>query len=260
MELSAVHIAITIGAIEADRAPAWWIEGRRGDPLGRVGVTLPDPAGTLHETLQPGNPLTIEIGYRDQAAVTWSGTVIMLAPGETRDQIEVRGCNAALPLSRTIVTQAWENETPEAIVSWAIRTAGLSVGHIDPTGVTLPRFVASACSVWQMVQQVIESCSRQFGLNMSRRALWMGRDGVNWSDGEEPGDMPLIATGAGLIRHEPGVSRTTLSRIETWLLPDLDHSRLVHLQDVRRGIDAIVTAQRVRHEGAPDRTRTFIWY
>jgi hypothetical protein len=260
MELTALRIDITIGSLEAQRAPGWWIESRRGDPLSRAGVTLPDPAGDLHRSLAKGEPMTIEIGYRGQASVTWSGTVSALVPGETKDQMEVRACDGAQPLNTTKVTQSWENETPEAIAAWAIRHAGLTVGRIEPTGVTLPRYIASNIPVWQMVRQLSESCERHFGVDMSGRALWLGRDGVTWGDYDEPGDTPLLATGAGLIRHEPAPADNLLSMIETWLLPDLTHSRLVHLQDVRRGIDTTPRAQRVRHEGSPDKARTIIWY
>lgn len=266
MEISGIRIDITINDLELQRCPSWWIESLRGNPLGRAGVTLPDPDGELHRAIQVGHPITIEVGYRNQDPETWTGTVALVYPGETRDQLEVRAVDGAKPLTDKRIIQAWENESPEAIVAWAIRQAGLEVGKIEPTGITIPRFVASNTPVWQVVRQVAETCERQYGLDMSGRALWLGSEWVNWSDGDEPGptgpkgDMPLIATMDNLIRHEPATSGNALGMIETFLLADLSHSRRIHLQDDKRNIDTTLRAQRVRHEGTPDSTRTFIWY
>lgn len=260
MEISGIRIDITIGNLEVQRAPFWWIDTLRGHPLGRVGVTLPDPHGDLHKSIKVGDAITIEVGYRNQTPVTWNGSVAQVEPGETRDQLEVRAVDMAKPLTTCRIIQAWENESPEAIVAWAIRAAGLGVGTIEPTGIIIPRFVASNTPVWQLVRQVAHTCEAAFGIDMTGRALWLGAEGVNWGDLDEPGDVPLIATQAGLIRHEPATSGNSSPLIETWLLADLMHSRRVHLQDDRRGIDEVVRAQRVRHEGTPDKARTFIWY
>ena len=260
MEISGIRIDITIGGYETQRAPLWWIESLRGYPLGRAGVTLPDPEGELHQAIKVGDAIEIEVGYRDQDSVSWTGTVALVYPGETRDQLEIRAIDGAKPLTDTKIIQAWENETPEAIVAWAIGRTGLSIGKIDPTGVTLPRFVASNIPVWQVVRQVAESCERQFGLEMAARALWLGSAGANWSDSDEPGYVPVIATMEGLIDHDPATQGIATPMITTWLLADLSHSRLIHLQDDKRGIDDVFRAQRVRHEGTPDKTRTFIWY
>lgn len=260
MELSGIRVDITVGNLEFHRAPAWWIESLRGYPLGRAGITLPDPSGDLHRAITVGDAVTLEFGYRSAQTVVWSGTVTQVYPGETRDQLEVRAVDAAQLLTTTRVIQSWENETPEAIVTWAVRQTGLPLGVIEPTGVVIPRFIASNCPVWQLVRQVAQSYCDAFGIEMDGRALWLGRDGVNWADRDEPGDVPVIATGAGLIDHEPATAGTAMSWVETWLLADLSHSRLVHLSDDRREIDETFRAHRVRHEGAPERVRTFIWY
>jgi hypothetical protein len=260
MELNGVRLDISIGDLELQRTPAWWIESLRGYPMGRAGITLPDPDGDLHRSIKTGDAVSFDFGYREEESATWTGTVELVYPGDTRDQLEIRAVDEALPLTKTKVVQAWENESPEAIVAWAIRQAGLQVGRIEPTGVVIPRFVASNCPVWQMVRQVAQSCREAFGLDMDGRALWLGEDGVNWGDYDEPGYTPVIATGEGLIDHEPAGGEHAMSMIETWLLADLTHSRLVRLVDHRRSMDMTFRAQRVRHEGSPDRARTFIWY
>lgn len=260
MELSGLSLDITIGSYEIMRSPRWWVESLRHYPLGRAGITLPDPDGDLYESISAGDAVSITFGHRDQNPATWSGTVTDRFPGQTRDEIEIRAVDSSLPLTSTRICQAWENETPEAIVKWALGQTGLSIGTIAATGVVLPRFSAANISVWQLAQQAKQSCRDAFGLDMTKWALWLGRNGVNWSDTDEPGDTPLIATTDNLLRHEPNDWSSGMSLIETFLIPDLSHSRLVHLQDDWRGIDTTVRALRVRHEGTPDKIRTLIWY
>lgn len=259
MELTGERIDIVIGEYELYRSPSWFIESQRGLPLSRAGVIVPDPDGTLFTALTVGSPLLITVGYRNQEPVTWSGTVDSIKPGDTRDQIEVSGVNTARPLTDTRIVQAWENETPEAILTWAINQAGLKVGVVASPGVVIPRFVASNIPVWQIAKQLQETCRTGFGLDLSGWALWLGSAGVNWSGAPEPGDVPTVATLDNLICHEPSTG-SGWGQIETYLLPDLMHSREIRLCDDLRLIDTVVMAQRVRHEATPDRSRTFIWY
>lgn len=260
MEISGVRIDITIGDLEIYRSPRWWIESLRHFPLGRAGITLPDPDGELYQTIKTGDAVTITLGYRNQVPTTWNGTVSSISPGETYDQVEIRAVDGSLPLAKTLILQSWENETPEAIIKWAIQQAGLQVGKIGETGMILPRASAGNIPVWQLIQQIKQSCREAFDLDMSSWALWLGKDGINWGDSDEPGDTVTIASSANLINHKPVDSITGMSQIETYLLADLTHSRLIRLQDDRRSIDKVHRALRVRHEGTPDRVRTFVWY
>ncbi|BCS55203.1 hypothetical protein [Geobacter sp. SVR] len=260
MEISGIRLDITIGDLQVYRAPGWWIDSQRHYPLGRAGITLPDPEGDLYRTIAIGDAVTIRLGYRNQVPAEWTGTVTGRYPGATADQLEVVATDRSLPLATTRIMQSWENESPEAIVAWAIRQAGLAFGTISSPGVQLPRVSAANIPVWQLVQQLQHSCSQAFGLDMSGWALWMGKAGVNWGNHDEPGDVVTIATTDNLIDHRPQDWPRGLSLIEAFLLPDLSHSRRFRLQDDRRGIDALHRAVRVRHEGTPDRCRTYVWY
>jgi hypothetical protein len=262
MEIAGINIRIRLGGREVQRAPRWWIDSERHAPLGRAGVTLPDPGGEIFRGGVLGAALEIRLGYRGRVPATWSGTVTGICPGRTRDQVEIVAVDGAVLLSRVRILQSWENETPEAIIAWSVRQAGLPVGRIDRPGVILPRFAASHVPVWQVARQAAHSCQGAFDLDMRRWALWRGADGaVHWGDFDEPGAVPAIATGAGLIGHAPVTDASAgLSRVESFLLPDLRHSRLFRLRDVRRGVDGSYRALRVRHEGEPDKARTHIWY
>lgn len=260
MEISGVRVDITIGELEVFRAPSWWIESLRHYPLGRAGITLPDPTGELYQSIKPNDPVSISLGYRNQAPVTWSGTVAIRFPGQTADQLEIRCIDGSRPLTEIRVKQSWENETPEALIAWAIRQTGLNVGRIGATGMVLPRISAANIPVWQLIRQVKQSCREAFDLDMSKWALWLGKNGVNWGDFDEPGDTVSIATAENLIDHEPNDFYSGMGKIETYLLADLYHSRLIRLVDDTRNIDSVHRAIRVRHEGTPDRVRTFAWY
>lgn len=260
MEINGINLNITIGDLEVYRSPSWWIESLRGWPLGRAGITLPDASRELYQAIKVGDPVSISVGYRDQEAASWNGTVANICQGETADQLEVRAVDKALPIVETRILQSWENETPEALVSWIIRQTGLPVGKIGQTGMVLPRVSAANIPAWQLIQQIKLSCRQAFGLDMSRWALWLGAGGGNWGDFDEPGDVLPIATGGLLINHEPNDWRSGMSMIKTHLVPGLRHSRLIRLQDDRRSIDQVHRAVRVRHEGTPDRVRSFVYY
>ncbi len=260
MEISGLRLNITIGEHEVYRAPRWWIDSQRSFPLGRAGVILPDPERDLYKSIKRGDAVEITCGYRDRDPAVWRGSVLYCGPGETKDQIEVSAVDGSLPLAAIRVTQSWENETPEAIIKWAVNKAGLTIGRIDAPGIVLPRFIASNIPVWQVARQAAHSCQAAFEIDMSRWAFWLGASGVNWGDFDEVGEAPVITTGDGLISHSPAEGPAALSMIETFLLPELTHSRQVHLQDNWRGIDERFRALRVKHEGTPDTARTFIWY
>lgn len=242
------------------RSPRVWIESARHKPLSRAGITLPDPKGDLYRSILVDEQAEIRLGYKNEIPAIWKGTVAWKKHGN-KDQIEVGIVGEEKPLAETLITMSWENETPEAIVRYAISQSGLPVGQIDSPGVTFPRFAASNIPVWQVARQCEHTCRKSFDLDMSKWALWRGLDGkVNWGDFDEPGDVPVIKTAAGLIRHMPASDAKALSMVETFLLAGFMHSMKFSLVDTRRGIDEQFRALRVRHEVKDLSVRTFIWY
>jgi len=258
--ITGIRTHISIGGLEIMRTPHVWIECERHSPLSRAGITLADPKGEYYRSVGLNYPVRIRIGYRDEEPAVWKGSVSRKEPG-TKDQIEIRAVGQDLALTTNII-QSWANETPEAIIGWAVGQAGLPTGQIDSPGVTFPWFTARNIPVWQVARQCAHTCQRAFGLDMSRWALWMGASGkVNWGDFDEPGDVPVIASGAGLIKHMPANGTgALLSMVETFLLAGFRHSRKFRLIDNRRGIDDEFRALRVRHDITDRAVRTFIWY
>lgn len=262
MELSGLTMRIQAGPFEVYRAPRIVISSVRHTPMCSIVVALSDPAGAMAGRISAGDALTVELAYRGQAPATWTGRIVSTR-AQNRDQVEIRATRSAdLPLD-TKIRQSWADESPEAIIRWSAGQAGLAVGRIDSPGIVIPRFAAASIPVWAVARSAACTVQRACDIDMSRWALWVGPTGrLNWGDFDEPDTVavPVVATGAGLIRHYQDSTAKGLFTLETFLLPDLTHSRSVRIQDAVRGSNALVRALAVRHEVEPSRARTFISY
>lgn len=261
MNINGIRTHIIVGNIEILRCPHLMIESVRRNPLPRFEVTLPDPKGDISRTIKLGEAMNIGLGYRDKAPAIWNGTVKAVRPGN-KDQIIISGVGRDDELLKlTTICQSWENETPEAIVKYAAAQTGLPLARIDSPGVHFPRFVSSTIPVWQLARQAAETCQRGFDLDMSAWKMWLGPDGIHWGDHDQPSRIgPIIETGAGLIKHSPANDPDALSQVETFLLPDLMHSRAFILIDNKRGINDRFRALEVRHIVKETSARTHIRY
>ncbi|MBF0590186.1 MAG: hypothetical protein HQL53_13780 [Magnetococcales bacterium] len=245
--------------LRIDRISSLIVSARRHQPLSQAVLSLADPAGEVFRAVSVSDRVRIHFGERDGDAATWYGSVTTVQQAGP-DQIEIGCVGEEQPLSTYLITQTWRNETPESILADTIRQAGLAVGRIDKTGMILPHFVAANQCPWEISESLAGTCQRQLGLDMSRWALWMSSTGhVNWGDFEEQKPtLPVIATGAGLIRHQPAEGNLSESRIETFLLPNLWHSQPVRLKDQRRGLNELRRVLAVEHRIDQGSARTFI--
>ncbi|WP_415714386.1 hypothetical protein [Maridesulfovibrio sp.] len=261
MNINGVRTHIIIGELEVLRCPRLEIRSVRRAPMWTFEITLPDPQGEIYQAVSLGDAVNMGIGYRDAAATKWAGTVKAVRPGN-KDQIIISGVGADDELlNTTIVCQSWENETPEAIVKYAAGLTGLEIAQIDSIGMVIPRFVASTIPVWQLVRQVNETCQRAFDLDMSAWKFWLGPDGIHWGDHDQPSACyPGIMTGEGLITHLPADNPAALSQVETFLLPNMRHSRMFALVDNKRGINDRFRALEVLHLIENTSARTHISY
>jgi hypothetical protein len=89
-----------------------------------------------------------------------------------------------------------------------------------------------------------------------------GAGNACWGDFDDPSQtvIPGIASGSNLIEHAPATDAAALGMVETFLMPGLMHSQCFRLRDIRRGVDEIFRALRVRHETSGTSARTFVWY
>ncbi len=259
--ISGFNIQIRVGSIEAQRAPKVQILSQRNHPLTLITVVLPDPQGEICRLIRDRDPMAIVMGYRNQAAAQWSGSVLGGPESRGKDQVVINGIGPERVLVETLIKQSFYQETPESIVRFAIGQAGLQAGKIEPIGMMFPRFIASNIPVWQVARQCEATCHRAYGMDMRSRTFWMGRDGrVNWGNFCESADMPVIESQANLISHSPGESTAGLSRVETFMLPHMMHSMKFRLKDFRRGIEGIFKAEKVMHRFGDNQPRTFISY
>ena len=261
MVLDGIRTHIRIGAFEVMRCAELELGGLRRMPLSHCSVLLNDAGGRMFAAVADGDAVTIRLGYRSETPAEWTGTVVRK---EGRgDQTLVCATGSCRALTEMTICESFIDETPEAVVRWAIRQAGLPVGRIDSPGVVFPRFTASGIPLWQVARQCEHTCRKAFGLDMSGWDLWVGSDGrVNWGDFEEEGDVPVIATGAGLISHRPvgGLSARRVNIVETFLMPEFWHSRKFRLVDIRRGIDSTFRATGIKHFVTGSCARTLISY
>jgi hypothetical protein len=214
MEISGIRLDVTIGSHEIYRAPRWYFNSERKYAVQRAGITLPDPDRELWKSIHAGDAVEISLGYRDTTPATWHGTVAYRGQGKTRDQMEIMAVDRAMLLDATKITQAWENETPEAIVRWSVRKTGVVDRPHRCRGYGAARFVASKRPVWQVAAQAERSCSEAFGLDM--RGGPCGWEPTRQLGGfDEPVDVPVmprvrissVIRPAVVPRHGPGSRR-----------------------------------------------------
>ncbi|XPV77694.1 MAG: hypothetical protein ACNI27_07185 [Desulfovibrio sp.] len=259
-QLSTVTVSIFMGGIHIQRVPRLILRSTRFDPLQVANIVVPDPRGELHRFVKAGMRVDISIGMRGFQPEIWSGEVSGIGSGATKDQIFIIA-KRGLELVQPCIKESFENETPEAVMRWAILQAGLTADVIDYVGVVLPRISVANLSLNELALQLGHSCKHGFAVDMSHRALWLGAGGVCWSDGKVPGSIPVISTGEDLIKHTPLENYAYgLGLVETFLLPEFGHSRMFRIVDSRRGIDASFRALGVEHHISPNKARTFIEY
>lgn len=260
--IDGIRLHFFAGGVEYPRCPHCWIEARRGAPLSRAGLTLPDPLGTEAKRLTRGATVEIRLGYRGEVPARWSGTLEWVRPG-TVDQIEIGAAGGEKALSTARITQAWQNESPDRIIRHAIEAAGLTVGRIDvPAGVTLPRFIASNISPWNVIEQVEHTCRRAYGQDMAGWRLWVdGSGSVNWGDFEdESGQGFVAASGGNLITHSPATDSQGQGLVQTFLAPSVWPGQTFTLRDARRGTNQDLRVLAVRHDIRAVSARTWITY
>jgi|GEM_PF-430854 len=264
--IAGIRQRVRVGNLEVRRCPRLELVSRRHAPVSKAEIHVPDPDGSLQAASPTGADVTVEYGYRGGQSATWTGTVQGVRR-VNRDQLCLLADGPDLTLVRTTVRECYADESARAIARHLLEHTGLPVAAMP--GITIPdeplaRFPVANIPVWQAVRQLLHTLTRAFGHDMRATALWLGSENgapaLFLGDYDEPGDVPVVATGENLIRHLPAASSTGLASLETFLLPGLTHSRAVHLVDTRQGLDARIRALTVRHVMEPNRMRTFVGY
>jgi hypothetical protein len=249
---------IKVGDLDLFEFQGVWVESSRYRPLGLAGIVVADPDRAITKEVQEGDVVAIEFGHRDSEPVSFKGEVTRVKPSNKIDQIEICA-SSGLELTRTIINESYENETPSAIIKYALNKSGLVPGTIEDPGVIFQNFTADSIPVWQVAQQSINTCRTSFNMDLENWALWAGIDGkINFSgEFEKPGIE--ISFEDNLIRHSLncGYGR---HRVEALLMPDMNSSMEFSLNDSFREIERVCNGIDVRHELIGPRARTYIDY
>ena len=251
--ITGFNVRCDVGPVEVLRAPFLEIVYRRRAVLTRAVIQIPDSEGKVRAAVAQGDPMHLRFGYRGETTLwhEWRGTVASIDQPPRRDSgrdaVVVRGVGLEKALSETRVTESFTNESAAAVAFRLLAKTGLPVAGADLPGDTLPHQVFSGVTVARALKQLEVTLSRQFGRDLSRYAVWLGKDGLRWSADDEPGDVYVVETAKNLLNHTPPARPGEMGVVLSAPLPGLTHSMKVGIRDARRGIAALVRAEEVRH-------------
>lgn len=240
------NIRCTVGGLEVLRSPRIVLALRRRAIVSRCELDVPDTDGSVQAVLAKKQPVRIRFGHRGDGGTwhDWSGTVsdFRMSGG---DAVRVAAVGKEQALLNVKVTEAMRGEPADVVARRLLASTGLPVAAVAVPSEVLPHIVFSGVSVAMAVKQLASTLEASFGHDMSKHAVWLGESGLYWSDGDEPGDIPVIESAENLISHSPNPSG--MSEVVATVIPGLTHSRLVRIRDSRRQFSELVRAQEVIH-------------
>lgn len=251
--IEGLNVRCDVGPVQVLRSPFIELVFRRRAVVSRATVAIPDPEGEVRAVLAVGQAVAVRWGYRGEAGYwqEWEGTVESIdqprAASSDADAVTVRAVGLEKALTTTTVAESFYQEPADVVARRLLARTGLAVGAVNVPGDVLPHQVFSGVSVARAIKQLSHTLERSFGHDMSRHALWLGASGLTWSAGDEPGAVYRVSTAENLIAHTPPQTPDGVGVVVSVLLPGLTHSRLVHIRDTRRGMDATVRALDVVH-------------
>lgn len=240
------NVRCTVGGLEVLRSPRIVLSLRRRAVVSRCELDIPDTDGSVQAALAKKQPVRIRFGHRGDGGTwhDWSGTVsdFRMSGGDVVRVVAVGKEQALLDIK---VTEAMHGEPADVVARRLLASTGLPVADIAIPSEVLPHIVFSGVSVAMAVKQLASTLEASFGHDMSKHAVWLGESGLYWSDGDEPGDIPVIESTENLISHSPNPSG--MSEAVATVIPGLTHSRIVRIRDSRRQFSELVRAQEVIH-------------
>lgn len=264
--IEGLNIRCNIGPVEVLRTPFLELVYKRRAVLTRCVIQIPDPRGLVRAALELGQSMQVRFGYRGEVNFwhEWEGTIEIIDQPEkdslNPDALTVRGVGLEKALSTTVISESFYEERAQAVARRLLAATGLPVGAVDIPGDVLPHQVFSQVPVARAIKQLEYSLSRAFGHDLRRHALWLGAQGLTWSDGSEPGDVFIIETACNLINHRPPVRPGAMGEIVSVLLPGLTDSREIRIRDVRRDIYSLERCEEVIHTLQASGNQTAILY
>lgn len=259
MVIEGINIRCNVGPLEILRSPRIVLTLKRSAVVSTCEVDIPDPAGDVQTSLAKRQSARIRFGHRGEGGTwhDWAGTIrdfVTAGP----DVIRVACVGEEQALIDTRITEAMHGEPADVVARRILASTGLPVGPVEIPQETFPHIVFSDVTVARAIKQLSQSLERSFGHDMAKHAVWLGEAGLNWSAGNEPGDIFIIESAQNLISCSPNPSG--MSRVISTILPGLTASRLVRIRDARRGYAELVRAEEVIHRLGVNGNTTEIGY
>lgn len=184
----------------------------RKDPIGVLTFRLKPEA----QWLEVGNdPITLRLGYEAGALWTvFTGTIDL----PTGDPIRARDRMAQL--AETKVVQTFLSATPQEILVFGLKKAGVQTYRMTTRAFPKRKFVASGESVTDMIRNVNRAWGLDFAPYCDAENLFV------WDDLVPQEQLPVFAYGANIIDldlDEDG------GRLLTVGVPYLDHSQFIYI-------------------------------
>lgn len=248
-----VIIEAKIGAFRIVRAPLFRLaKERRQIALAELRVHDADYA--LFKELQEGDTADITFGYRDGQQAVFTGEVIV-APasvGSNITRLLIAGDEYAL--ARTFVSESYNDETPSAIVKLLAGQASIAIGTLNLPEDPIGHIIFNDISIWAAFAQLREMMLRNGYKGDLDYWFYQGR--LHWGIDCQP-----VTTKAGqetIISHSP--SYDIDSTIELPLIPLMDYSEMISIDDARRGVSGSFRINAVTHLYQESMSRTYAGY
>lgn len=264
MDIEGISMRVTVGGLELRRAPRILLTYKRRTILSTCEIDIPDPEGTVIGQIAKDQPVDVRFWYRGGGLGVrhhWQGTVegkgqAQLTERTGPDVVRVYAVGLEKKLLTTRVTEAMFDEPASVVAKRLLAKTGLPVATVRVPEDILPHIVFSDAPVAAAVKQLGQSLERSFGHDLSKHAVWLGEAGLYWSDEDEPGSIPRIASCEMLLTHSPNDDVSKYAEVTSILYPGIRDSQKVRIRDARRGMDVTVRAEEVIHLIREERCNT----
>lgn len=256
MAITGLDINLKVGPFTVNRLPRAELTLSRGAVAGHCLIELPDPGGQVAAGLKPDEAVSLYFGYRGGLSQSWAGQITQIKA--LGDAVEITALSAELAFIKTKVSECFHQETARQVVRRLMRLAGISPGRLEGPDEIFPHLIFSGRPVYECFRQINATLERVCQLDLSASPYWLDSNGRGqWGDFDEPGPVPVLASGLNLISHNPQGGQGTATAL---LCPGLGHSQLFTIRDDRRALTITQRAQSVTHKLGAQGNLTTVTY
>ncbi|ALA68837.1 hypothetical protein GT50_00575 [Geobacillus stearothermophilus 10] len=230
------NVVVTGGLKELD---VW---RSRKDPAGYASflfkeeVDIDVPQGAIVE---------IDLGYDEQTAVrVFTGEV------SRPDQERIIAKDSMAKLLQTRVTQTFLNASPQDMIKFGLKLAGIEAFSLSPQAFGTKNQVVANLNVYDMIRQRINP---YWGIDFA--PYFDVRDVFIWQPLEHPDEMFLFQYGENILEF---LADGDIGMFRTVFVPGLDHSQFITISHPRA--NGIALVETVHHFIQDEKLRSEIYY